>query len=64
MSENFEELEEEIRSIKTSEPYTLRELLEDVVQRDQKMKEFEEEKDTYSKYKEELGRNLKELQEN
>jgi hypothetical protein len=60
----IEELEEEIRSIKTSEPYTLRELLEDTVQKEQKMKDFEDEKETYSKYKEELGRNLKELQEN
>lgn len=60
----IEELEEEIRSITTSEPYTLRELIDDPAKKDQKMREFEEEKETYTQYKEELGRNLKELQEN
>lgn len=64
IEEKIEELEEEINGIMTSEPYILEEYLNDDEKRNAKMKEFEEEKETYTKYKEELQKNLKEIQEN
>lgn len=59
----IEELEEEIQSITTTEPYTYRGLLNDAERVHQKMKEFERERDSYASYKTELEAKLKEVQE-
>lgn len=59
----IEELEEEIHSITTTEPYIYRELLENSEQVQLKMKEFEEERDSYINYKVELEAKLKKVQE-
>ena len=56
-------LEEEIQSITTTEPYILREILDDPERVRQKMSEFGEERDSYASYKAELESKLKEVQE-
>lgn len=63
IQEKMDELEEEIRMITTTEPYLYQELLNDSGRRQQKMKEFEEERDAYVDYKEKLELQLKEVQE-
>lgn len=60
----IEELEKEIYSITTTEPYIYGELLADHEQVSQKMKEFEAERDSYAEYKTELEAKLSEIQEN
>lgn len=62
IDEKIEDLEAEIRSITTNEPYTYRELLEDNERVQQKLKELEEERDGYTNYKAELQQKLSELQ--
>lgn len=59
----IEELEEEINSITTTEPYIYHELLDNPELVRQKMKEFEEERESYENYKAELEAKLKEVQE-
>ena len=59
----IEELEKEIQRIITTEPYTLREFLIDAERVRQKMAAFEEERDSYINYKNELESKLKEVQE-
>lgn len=59
----IEELEEEIKGIKTTEPYIYHELLDDTDRVRQKMRKFEEERDSYVNYKIELEAKLKEVQE-
>lgn len=59
----IEELEEEINSITTTEPYIYHELLDNPELVRQKMKEFEEEHESYVNYKAELEVKLKEVQE-
>ena len=59
----IEELEEEIRSITTTEPYTYREILNDTERIQKKMREFEEERNSYTNYKTELESKLKDVQE-
>ena len=63
IQEKMEELEEEIRMITTTEPYLYQELLNDSARRQQKMKEFEEERDSYVEYKAKLELQLKKVQE-
>lgn len=59
----IEALEEEIKNITTTEPYTYRELLNNAECTEQKMKGFEEERDSYINYKIELEAKLKEVKE-
>lgn len=59
----IEELEEEIRRIKTTEPYTYREILENSDSIRQKTDEFEQERESYRNYKRELEIKLREVQE-
>lgn len=59
----IDELEQEISSITATEPYIYHELLDDFEHVQQKMKEFEEERDSYATYKVELEAKLKEVQE-
>lgn len=59
----IDELEEKIQSITTTEPYIYHELLNDPERVQQKMKEFEEERDSYANYKTKLEEKLKEVQE-
>lgn len=59
----IEELEQEIQSITTTEPYTYREILNDTERLRKKMREFEEERDSYKNYKTELESKLKDIQE-
>ncbi len=63
IQEKMEELEEEIRLITTTEPYLYQELLNNSDRRQQKMKEFEEERNSYVDYKAKLELQLKEVQE-
>lgn len=63
IQEKMDELEEEIQLITTTEPYLYQELLNDSECRQQKMKEFEEERDSYVEYKATLELQLKEVQE-
>lgn len=58
----IEELEEEIKSITTTEPYIYHELLNNPERVQQKMKEFEKERESYANYKTELEAKLKEIQ--
>ncbi len=64
IEEKIEELEDEIQGIMTTEPYTYQEYILDHEKQEAKMREFQEEKETYTKYKEELQKNLKDIQEN
>ena len=57
------ELEEEVQRITTTEPYILRVFLSDADRIQQKMTEFEEERDSYANYRAELESKLKEVQE-
>ena len=57
------ELEEEIQSITTTEPYIFQALLCDDALAQQKMNAFEEERDSYAGYKTELEAKLKQVQE-
>ncbi len=63
IQEKMDELEEEIRIITTTEPYLYQEFLNNSTLRQQKMKEFEDERDSYVAYKATLELQLKEVQE-
>ncbi len=63
IQEKMDELEEEIRIITTTEPYLYQEFLNNSTLRQQKMKEFEDERDSYVDYKATLELQLKEVQE-
>lgn len=64
IEEKIENLRREIYTIKTTVPYTYKELLQSDEQIAQKMKEFEDERETYKTYKAELEKTLAELKEN
>ena len=64
IEEKIIELEDEIRSIITNEPYTYREILDNPESVEQKMREMKEERDSYCDYKKELELKLSELLEN
>ena len=64
IEEKIKELEDEIKGIITSEPYIYYQYINDREKQEAKMLEFQEEKETYIKYKEELKKNLKDIQEN
>lgn len=63
IKEKIEELENEIKSITTTEPYIYSSIIDDVNKINEKMKEFEDELKSYSSYKLELENSLKNIQE-
>ena len=54
ISERIVELEEEIKRIRNTEPFTLKKLVEDEIKREGRKTELEQELDEYRKYKAEL----------
>lgn len=61
IEEKIENLEEEIHTLMTTEPYTYNEFLNDNNLVEQKMKEFELDRDSYARYKVKLEAKLKEM---